>query len=148
MFKHDQLTPYRRFFIIMGIICLAAILVNLVLRRGPVEDAQAVEDLRNISGSIQSYYSNRSQLPGDLSDIRSELSDSTWARVDRYDYVVVGLNTYRLCATFNAASTNDSRYEAMPYPAPGNDDPGRHTKGRQCFQYSAENYGPGTVKPL
>ena len=147
MSKSDQLTPYRRFFIIMGVQCVAAILANLLLRPGPVQDAQAVEYLRSISGTIETYYSNRTQLPSDFSDIKQQLTASTWQRIDKYDYIPLSSTTYRLCATFNAASEGN-RGETMPYPGYGNDDPGRHTKGYQCFNNTVNLFRDGAPKPL
>lgn len=142
-----SIAAYQRFFIVMGILCLLAIVTNLVVRRGPVQDATAVEDLRSISGSIENYYSNQSALPTDLADVKANMSAATWQRIHNYDYLALSQNTYRLCATF-AASSGNNGMTAMPYPVYGNTDPGVHGKGRQCFTYTVSSINPMGPKPL
>jgi type II secretory pathway pseudopilin PulG len=140
-----SLAPYKRFFIIIGIVCLAAIILNLAVRRGPVKDANAVDDLRSISGAIEMYYSNQSRLPTDLADVKSSLSAATKQRLSAYDYVPVTPVQYRLCASFESASS-DKQY--MTYPIYGNPDPGQHEKGHQCFVYTVNANNGGAPKPL
>ena len=143
-----SITTYQRFFIVMGIVCLAAIVLNLVVRRGPVRDATAVDDLRSISGSVENYYSNQAALPSDLADVKASLSTATWQRIHNYEYLVIGLNRYRLCATFTAASPGNNGVNTMPYPMYGNTDPGVHQQGHQCFEFSAGVSASGGPKPL
>ncbi len=145
----NTMVVYKRFFLVMGILSLAAIVLNLSVRRGPVQDAQAVEDIRIISSSVESYYSSQTTLPSDLADIKTSLPNATWQRVHAYQYVPLSANHYRLCATFN---TDGSSYggptKVMPYPATQNPDPGQHGKGRQCFDFTANAYSGGGPRPL
>lgn len=140
----SSMTTYKRFFLVMGILCLAAIVLNLAVRRGPVNDANAVDDLRSIMSSIDGYYSNNLKLPADLGVMKSGLSSATRQRLKNYEYIP-GVNShYQLCATFSTAGGNG--ITTMPYPA--NPDPSQHSKGHQCFDYVVNNFNIGGPKPL
>lgn len=141
-----NLSTYKRFFLIMGLLCLAAVILNLAVRRGPVHDATAVEDLHSISSSIDGYFSKNMRLPATLDDIKPNLGAATRQRLGDYEYVPSGGGNYQLCATFAAAG--DFGETTMPYPGAGNPDPAQHAKGRQCFDFVVNNFGAGSPKPL
>lgn len=143
-----SLTGYKRFFIIMGVLSLAAIALNLTVRRGPVQDANAVEDIRSMAGSIDGYYTSQTRLPSDLADIKTSLSAPTWQRIHNYDYTPLSSAKYRICTTFVTASSSNNGITVMPYPASANPDPGTHGKGRQCFEYTANVFNSGGPKGL
>jgi type II secretory pathway pseudopilin PulG len=134
-----SLNTYKIFFVIMGIVSVGAIATNLLVRQGPVRDANAVDDLRSISGAMDGYMLRQSQLPASLSDL-SGLSAATRQRLSNYEYIPGSSTMYKLCTTFESKSTDDTTVKI--YPAPGNADPGMHGAGRQCFSYIANSGQP------
>ena len=119
----------------------AVVLVSLVaafwMLGSPAEqrqyrlDQRRISDLAGIVNSISVYAGTHDALPTDLS-VFSKESGLPQAPADPlsgvpYDYVVLGPQTYRICATF-ATSSN----AAMPDYL---DSQGwTHLAGRQCFE--------------
>ncbi len=137
---------YQIFFVILGVICIAAIVSNLMLRRVPAHDATVESDLSAISNAIDSYASTQSILPAQLSDV-SGLSPATQKRLSDYTYTPNIGDSYQLCATFLGKDIST----AKPYTvASGAPDTSRHGIGRICFQYTVQainNVPPGRPVP-
>lgn len=133
---------YYNFFVILAIVSALAIVSNLFLRKGPVHDARAVDDIQTIQQNIDNYYIAHNQLPQSLAAVR--LTGETANRLSDYDYVVTAANAYQLCATF--MTVHHSRYGNSQVSQPGAllADPDEHIKGRQCFSYQVVSVGqPG-----
>lgn len=129
------LRRYQTFFVVLGVLCVAAIALNLVVRRVPAHDATIESDFSSIYSAIDSYASQHSQLPAKLSDVTG-LNGSIEKRLAEYEYVPSFDYSYQLCATFLGEGNNTVR----PYistPAKGFPDTSRHGKGRECFTYTA-----------
>lgn len=124
--------------IILGVICAGAIVLNVVVRRAPVQDANAVQDLQIIAASVNTYISNSSKMPTDLSDVSKSFPADTLGRMRRYELKPLSMSEYELCATFLAASKGNANY-AKPYGA--EPDPSIHDKGYQCFKYKVAPNG-------
>lgn len=135
----NPLRIYQLFFLALGIFCIGAITINLIVRRAPVHDATIEADFTSIAGAIDSYVAAQSmmppKLPASLSDL-SELPSATQKRLGDYDYNPISTSRYQLCATFLTAS--EGRNAGKPYYGTENDyvDPSRHSKGRECFTYT------------
>jgi len=137
----SSLRPYQIFFAVLGAVCVAAIATNLVVRRVPVHDATAANDLVSISNAIDQYASTQSRLPASLSDV-SGLASATQKRLGSYEYTPLTASTYQLCATF--LGTGSSTANSYPVPS-GAPDPSRHGAGRACFHYNALTYTGGPL---
>lgn len=119
---------YYIFFAVMAAIAVLAITSNILLRRGPVHDSTAVEDIRLLQSAVDTYYLSQSQLPPSLSDLDLTGQQIT-TRLRDYDYTRVDGDTYQICATFLTAQTRDT---GLSYNTQVQD-PGNHSKGRDCF---------------
>jgi hypothetical protein len=141
-----NLKRYYWFFAALAVVSLAVILSNLALRRGPVHDATAVTDLRNLQGSVDNYYLRSSKLPQALSD--AQPTGDVTTRLRDYQYRRTSDTSYELCTTFMTAhrDTNKTYYPASPaYPAGSGEmpNPDDHGRGHQCFSYRVFPIGTG-----
>lgn len=116
-------------------------------------DDQKVSDLQSTQYQIVNYWQLKEKLPTTLVDLHDPISDFVVPTDPQssaaYVYEVTGALSFKLCATFNAAtqkySTNSNRYDApaVPYPVNGttfekgadiNALPWTHEAGQQCFE--------------
>lgn len=101
------------------------------LQRQRKLDARRIDDLRNITRHIETYWQRHKSLPTNLVMLSSEpgsvniFTDPVTATP--YVYVPTGKTKYKLCATFGTDSSNE---ESQPYYGLGI---WSHKKGYQCF---------------
>jgi hypothetical protein len=129
----NSMKRYYWFFIILAVVSVAAIASNAMLRRGPVHDSLAADDLRAIQQNVDNFYIAHSQLPKSVSTLR--LTGDVAKRVGQYDYAVTGPNSYQLCANFLTFHHSTNRYPATNPLLGQVADPDEHGKGQQCFSY-------------
>ncbi len=127
------------------IIALASVIGGFMIIDSPATaravkfDQQRTNDLYNLEGMINDYYSQNKKLPQDLSAEKfSQYQDPETNKV--YDYKITGEKEYELCATFSLAY-NPNRSE---YNYGGNKDWSYHQAGYQCFKSVAVDYS--TIK--
>lgn len=129
---------YYFFLAALVVVSALAIVSNLWLRRGPVHDANAVNDLRVIQYAIDNYYLSQNRLPKTLSQVQVPARELK-SRLSDYEYMADDEDTYRLCATFltgqhaqrGSGYASPEGLAAVPWA-----DPGEHGKGHQCFTYN------------
>lgn len=127
--------PMKRYYIFFGVLAVVAALTivsNVALRRAPVHDARAAQDIRNLQAAVDNYYLRQNQLPAALDEVAIYNGD-TKKRLADYEYRRLGNRTYALCTTFMAASSNAKPTYAPDMNVP---DPEIHGKGRDCFSYT------------
>lgn len=99
-------------------------------------DLQRAEDLRTLAAGVQDYYHEYRALPDSLGMLAqlpgggmSTVRDPVTRRP--YEYRTLDSLRFELCATFDAADSNETR---RPYERPGRrSDFWRHGAGRHCF---------------
>jgi len=129
----NPLRRYQIFFLALGVFCVAAVAVNLVVRRVPVHDATIENDLAAIASAVDAYSANHNSLPDNLTQLTG-LSPATKKRLSDYEYIPGRTNQYELCATFLGVGQSTVKSYA---PLGGTDDTSVHGKGRECFTYRA-----------
>ena len=93
-------------------------------------DAERLDDLRSIAGTLRHHWTEHGRLPTSLQDTNRM---DEWGRLDLedpqtrqpYEYRVVRDSAYVLCASFDRAS------------GPGVDTQWQHAAGRACFTIDA-----------
>lgn len=123
---------YYWFFGILAIASALAIASNVLLRRGPVHDAQVADDIRTIQQNVDNYYLAHNELPGSMAVLG--LTGGVSKRLPQYDYALTGALTYQICANFLTVHHSTGRY-AVPNNLGQVADPDEHGKGQQCFTY-------------
>lgn len=138
-----KLTSKSRMFwrIVAGVIIVGSIIWGFSVLGSPQTqrlykyDEQKITELQNINNQVISYYSIKSVLPQNLSEISSvnyyvpQVDPQTQKP---YQYEKTGNTTYNLCAEFNKASNDKGN---LTYPAsPYGDVSWSHPAGRYCFQ--------------
>lgn len=118
-------------------------------------DQRRLEDLRMISGGVQSHYGLNGRLPADLSELdgRSQTSLQDPITGQSYEYRKIDDDSYELCATFAFSSEEASdysdryRYYSQPLPVKGEASyiDGFHQAGRHCFTLKAFDDKEGPV---
>jgi hypothetical protein len=106
-------------------------------------DDAKVMDLQNINGAIQSYYSVKTALPKDFTELATlnygvNQIDSQTQKA--YEYKKTGNMTYEVCAEFNKASNSNNDGRSVPAVYPYGGTSWTHPEGRYCF--------PQTINPL
>ncbi len=109
-------------------------------------DDQRIEDLRNISYAVESYYQNEGTLPPSLETAARQpnayvprIADP--ATGDTYEYLPSATAAYELCATFDAPTDRTDARSAPPELSFWN-----HDAGRICYGLEAR-VAPGSIKP-
>jgi hypothetical protein len=94
-------------------------------------DARRADDLRNLVGAVNVYWTRHKRLPASLQALRSEPIGDADRRDPGsgvpYEYRPLAERAYEVCATFERDSTVDLR---PPFLGP---DLWAHRQGRQCF---------------
>jgi hypothetical protein len=129
-----------------GAATIVAIVMGLWFIGSPHEERQRqldrirVEDLRAISGAIESMARERGVLPATLDQLAN--SPNTYVRSTRdpvrgveYEYVPGDSLRYELCATFDHADSLDDAGLRF----------WRHGPGRRCYEFRVWKTVPGTV---
>jgi len=94
-------------------------------------DDRRVRDLVSLEARVNEYWNRQKKLPQSLSDLSAaglqgaDLDPETNAA---YQYVPTGERSYRLCASFSAASADNARRDW-----PARDVEWTHARGQQCF---------------
>jgi hypothetical protein len=75
-------------------------------------DERRVNDLRDWTRAVDSFWTANKQLPSSLAEVKRQQAWSYLAEYDTatgrpYDYNATGTSTYQLCATFDRASNPD-----------------------------------------
>jgi hypothetical protein len=127
-------------------------------------DDQKVSDLQNIQYQIVNYWQQKEKLPDPLTELQDPLSG--WLMPldpqthTSYIYVPLGKMSFKLCATFNAETQQDSQYGTRPMMAqpsvPGEKGidlsvmPWTHARGETCFTRTIDpaRYPPYSKKTL
>lgn len=120
------------------VLAIAAVVGGIMIIDSPQEarakrnDQQRVNDLSNLNSYVASQYQNTSVLPASLGDyvMTDPSSDQP------YEYRVLGVTEYELCATFESAvesARNEASYRAGYEPWY------RHGQGRQCFTQTVQS---------
>lgn len=106
-------------------------------------DSARVNNLYNLSSSIESYYSTNKKLPKDLS-VLPNYSSSTDSMKDPetntpYEYGVVSETSYKLCALFSSELTQNDKDSSLTSLYTG-DKKFYHPKGYHCFTLNLPSY--------
>ena len=113
-------------------------------------DNEKLADLQNIQWQIVNFWQQKQTLPAALEELNDPISG--WEmpmdpQGEEYRYEKTGDLSFRLCATFNAASRGGTPSEAMPARAYGSlDGSFEHGAGEACFDRTIdpERYPPYT----
>jgi uncharacterized membrane protein/type II secretory pathway pseudopilin PulG len=113
-------------------------------------DDQKVNDLTNINSAIQNYYSTKSALPKDFTElgtINYYVTQLDAQTQKPYEYKITGSTTYELCADFNKASPDTT--QPSNYTRPIGYTSWTHPVGRYCFTQaiSPNQYGKPVLLP-
>jgi branched-subunit amino acid transport protein len=140
-------TPKRKYLsYTASTVILAAIVVGIWSIGSPTTqrnirfDQQRVNDLSSIQSALVGYYLDNNVLPKDLSILAqattyyvSSLKDPETK--DNYEYSVLYVNKYRLCANFASDNLGGDLSTQQVYPT--NLDLWTHGIGRTCFDFTA-----------
>jgi hypothetical protein len=96
-------------------------------------DEQRVDDLREWTRAIDTFWTANAHLPSSLADVKrqqawSYLADRDAATGQPYEYHATGTSTYQLCATFDRASRVEGERRDPIW---------EHDAGRACFALEA-----------
>lgn len=134
----------------IGIMVIFAIITGFFVvgmpwqARGYRFDDQKVNDLRNIQSQVVYYWQSKQALPATLSDLQDPISGFSVPNDPQtgavYVYQTTGQTSFKLCATFNAATQQyTAATRAVPI-APGGavgktvNDNWQHDAGLECFE--------------
>jgi len=143
-----------------GILVLITIISSFFVMGTPGQvrlyrfDDQKVSDLQNIQWQVVNYWQQKEALPTSLSDLADPISGYV-IPVDpqsaaQYGYELTGALSFKLCATFNAASQQSAsnptsaRVVEAPYGKGDMSDSWSHEAGETCFERTIdpERYPP------
>jgi len=108
--------PMRKRYVSIGVTVLAVVTIcsGFFIVGTPAQarlarfDAKKVDDLQNIQSQVTSYYQAKQKLPVALTDINMSLAYGPLPidpqTGEPYTYQTTGTLSFKLCATFNAAS--------------------------------------------
>jgi hypothetical protein len=112
-------------------------------------DEQKVNDLQNIEGSVQNFYSLKGVLPKDLTELSTQQNyyiNTTDSQTEKpYEYQKTSEITYNLCAEFNKESEDNTDLTRHADYYLGSFS-WKHSAGQYCF---SETVNPNTYsKPV
>ena len=155
----------RSIAIAVGVLVVATILSGFLIIGTPGEvrlyrfDDQKVSDLQSIQSEVVNYWQTEDKLPSTLSDLTDSIGGFT-VPVDpqsgaAYRYATSSALSFKLCATFNAATQSDSpTVQSYSYAVPAGvggsnlfNDSWYHTAGDVCFARTIDpkRYPPVTL---
>lgn len=124
---------------IVAVAVTAAVVAGIFVLGSPMEerarrlDERRMQDLAGIARTIDLYWTRRSSLPSSFEELRKEtgatVSVTDPATNAVYEYRPLEQQTYELCATFDAESSELDRGVDAGFWS--------HRAGRQCFQRDA-----------
>ena len=116
-------------------------------------DSQKVNDLQNIQYQVVNYWQQKQKMPMALTEVEDPISGYTMPldpqTSESYRYEVTGAMSFKLCATFNANSSDVAGGQTMAIRAYGSiDGSWDHGMGEVCFDRTIdpERY-PAFTKP-
>lgn len=112
-------------------------------------DSQVAEQLAQLEGAIQNYYTDEDALPQDLNQVVAKVNYVIESDVHnpvtkkQIEYEVVSETDYRLCTEFLRSTMEDSnsRYEYY-------DKSWRHEAGRYCFKREVQDFNNQKPQPI
>ncbi len=120
------------------------------LARDITSDRQKIADLSYIATSIQSYYSQKQNLPSNLDELKKFSIGLIVIDPDtkqNYEYIAGQDGNYQLCSTFktdsNKTSSTTTSYIAVILP----NNIYNHPKGHYCFELKVVNFNPNPILP-
>ena len=141
------MTPGPGARILMGCataVVAAAVITGIVLlgppgaQRAKRLDEVRITDLQNIEGLIANFTRVHKTLPGDIATLAREpgyfIRRNDPETGVPYEYEVLGPDTYRLCATFKTATSNETNPNLFEQRI---NTTWAHGVGRQCFSRHA-----------
>lgn len=145
----------------VGVLALATIIAGFFIVGTPAQarllrfDAQKVSDLQNIQSQVISFYQAKQRLPGTMADLNNSLNYGGLPTDPQtgtsYIYEPGEGLSFKLCATFNAASRGTAS-TLSPQAAPigpmkerATSDNWQHGTGRTCFDRTID---PAFYPPL
>lgn len=125
---------------LLSIIAGITIIGTPSYRRMEQLDQTRINDLRQISFTIDNYFMQNNKLPPDLETLKNDRL-YTYININDpytqkpYEYIIESNDKYKLCANFstNKLNTNNNKNSIMP----AQDRFWGHPKGRKCFQITA-----------
>ncbi len=136
------------FIYVISAVVLATVIYGVVLIGSPFAqnarnlDQQRVNDLSNIQSQIvYVQWTNKGTVPASLMELNDQISGYMVPTDPEtglpYEYTVLSKNSFELCATFSASSTQDAGITRVstpaPYPVNSIVDNWSHSAGRVCF---------------
>jgi hypothetical protein len=137
--------------VVAGVVVLGSIILGFAALGSPRTqrlykyDEQKTNDLMNLKNEVDSYYTQQSKLPADLTELGSANYYSAGVLDPQtskpYEYHKTGNLTYEVCAEFN----KDSREATSPniYARPMGYPSWTHPAGHYCFK---ETVNPNMLK--
>lgn len=102
-------------------------------------DEQQLSDLQDMQWRIEAYYQETASFPGDYEMLYTDFPVPVAPEGrESYEYKITGSDTYKLCATFAAATPESERSIAKPSVTNGDvylqNQNWEHGVGRKCFE--------------
>ncbi len=126
------------------VVVITAVTMGLIVLGSPVEertrlfDQRRVQDLQDLSGALNLYWTRHDRLPSTLDELSSEpgvdVSTMDPATTAPYEYLVLGDTTYQICASFERDSADRPRSFLGDFWA--------HGVGRHCFEPRLQRVAP------
>lgn len=148
---------YRTFRALSILAILASIVWSFVVIGSPATvrayrfDEQRVSNLNDIQYQVINYWQQKRKLPASLTDLNDSISGYVVPTDPEtkaaYDYRVLGVLKFELCANFTLASrTGNGSIPKNPYMLEG--DNWQHSTGQYCFERTIdpERYPPVDTK--
>lgn len=144
-------------FIIASAVCGFVIAGSPQSQRLIRFDERRVNDLQTIQSQVINYWQNKSSLPSNLDELRSDIYGFAAPQDPKtgqsYEYQVLGSLQFRICATFETSTSGgqvtDRRVKvSAPIPAGGYpimNSTWEHATGRVCFDRTIDSQ---LIKPI
>ncbi|HSX28641.1 MAG TPA: DUF5671 domain-containing protein [Candidatus Saccharimonadales bacterium] len=152
LMRVDSPTHIKEFAVLyggIGVVLLVALLVmTSVQARSSLVDEKTSNDLQTVSAQVEEYYSQKGQLPNNLSDLTLDKSLLRRGEKHGYTFSKRSAQSYRLCATFKSKRTDAINADVTPAPLkrstliPTETNFTVHDAGNYCFTINA---GVGAV---
>lgn len=147
--KIGHCVGFRIFVMFIITMVTSAIVTGLILSGSPEKersrqfDAARVSDLQQITFALDAYFNYQNRLPSTLEELLARRDYPISSILDPrsrnpYEFTVIDVDTYKLCATFEAQSNTgvDTKYApARPKAYPGftTEDFWFHGSGHLCY---------------
>lgn len=164
--KNDSQSKISMIFGIIGVVfVLVSIFYSFSIMGSPAKqrmlrlDDRRIGDLQNIQYQIINFWQQKEKLPEDLTKLSNPITNYSlpvppeFEKGEKYEYKILGLLKFELCATFAlpiskgwreysgggimpmvAYDKNTSEKLSYPYPSGGTNESWNHQVGRTCFE--------------